>query len=93
MQKPELLSRDAEQSPARLIGEMSRLYFLSRAIQVAAEPDAHVNPRSHFRQTGLVPGMTVITGLRPQSRVANGCLIQVWPEKGTLQSQRSHNAA
>jgi len=37
MQKPELLSRDAEQSPARLIGEMSRLYFLSRAIQVAAE--------------------------------------------------------
>ena len=37
MQKSELLSRDAEQSPARLIGEMSRLYFLSRAIQVAAE--------------------------------------------------------
>jgi hypothetical protein len=37
MKKPELLSRDAEQSPARLIGEMARLYFLSRAIQVAAE--------------------------------------------------------
>lgn len=37
MQKPDLLSRDAEQSAARLIDEMSRLYYLSRAIHVAAE--------------------------------------------------------
>jgi C-methyltransferase len=37
VQKPELLSRDGAQSPARLIDEMSRLYYLSRAIHVAAE--------------------------------------------------------
>ncbi|MEJ2122736.1 MAG: methyltransferase [Alphaproteobacteria bacterium] len=37
MQKPELLSNDAGQSPARMIDEMSRLYYLSRAIHVAAE--------------------------------------------------------
>jgi hypothetical protein len=37
MQKPELLSRGAEQSAARLIDEMSRLYYLSRAIHVVAE--------------------------------------------------------
>jgi hypothetical protein len=36
MQKPELLSRGAAESPARLIEEMSRLYYLSRAIHVAA---------------------------------------------------------
>ena len=37
MEKPELLSQDAGRSAARLIDEMSRLYYLSRAIQVAAE--------------------------------------------------------
>jgi len=37
MQKPELLSSDAGQSAARMIDEMSRLYYLSRAIHVAAE--------------------------------------------------------
>jgi C-methyltransferase len=37
MQKPELLSNDSEQSAARMIDEMSRLYYLSRAIHVAAE--------------------------------------------------------
>ena len=37
MEKPELLSSDAGQSAARLIREMSRLYYLSRAIHVAAE--------------------------------------------------------
>jgi C-methyltransferase len=37
MEGPELLSEDAGQSAARLIDEMSRLYYLSRAIQVAAE--------------------------------------------------------
>ena len=37
MDKPELLSNDAGQSAARLIDEMSRLYYLSRAIHVAAE--------------------------------------------------------
>jgi hypothetical protein len=37
MHKPELLSRDAGPSAARLIDEMSRLYYLSRAIHVAAE--------------------------------------------------------
>jgi hypothetical protein len=36
MQKPELLSRGAAESPARLIEEMSRLYYLSRPIHVAA---------------------------------------------------------
>lgn len=37
MQMPQLLSPGAERAPARLINEMSRLYFLSRAIHVAAE--------------------------------------------------------
>src|SRR5262245_33354739 len=37
MEKPEILSRDAGQSAARAIDEMSRLYYLSRAIHVAAE--------------------------------------------------------
>ena len=37
MEKPELLSSDAGQSAARLVREMSRLYYLSRAIHVAAE--------------------------------------------------------
>jgi hypothetical protein len=37
LKKPELLSKDANQSPARLIDEMSRLYYLSRAIHVAAQ--------------------------------------------------------
>jgi C-methyltransferase len=37
MQRPELLSRNAGQSASRLIDEMSRLYYLSRAIHVVAE--------------------------------------------------------
>jgi hypothetical protein len=37
MDRPELLSTQAGQSAARLIDEMSRLYYLSRAIHVAAE--------------------------------------------------------
>ena len=37
MEKPELFSKQAGQSAARLIDEMSRLYYLSRAIHVAAE--------------------------------------------------------
>ena len=37
MKVPELVSKDAGQSAARLIDEMSRLCFLSRAIYVAAE--------------------------------------------------------
>jgi hypothetical protein len=37
MEKPEILSKDAGQSAARAIDEMSRLYYLSRAIHVAAE--------------------------------------------------------
>jgi C-methyltransferase len=37
MERPELLSDGAGQSAARAIDEMSRLYYLSRAIQVAAE--------------------------------------------------------
>jgi hypothetical protein len=37
MDIPALLSKDAGQSPARLIDEMSRLYYLSRAIHVVAE--------------------------------------------------------
>lgn len=37
MRKPELLSHNAGHSAARLIDEMSRLYYLSRAIHVAAE--------------------------------------------------------
>lgn len=37
MRKPALLSNDAAQSAARQIDEMSRLYYLSRAIHVAAE--------------------------------------------------------
>jgi hypothetical protein len=37
MAKPELLSKDAGQSAAQLIDEMSRLYYLSRALHVAAE--------------------------------------------------------
>jgi C-methyltransferase len=37
MEKPELLSNAAGQSAGRLIDEMSRLYYLSRAIHVAAE--------------------------------------------------------
>jgi hypothetical protein len=36
MQKPELLSRGAAESPAHLIGGMWRLCYLSRAIHVAA---------------------------------------------------------
>ncbi len=37
MQRPELLSDDAGQSAARLIDEISRLFYLSRAVHVAAE--------------------------------------------------------
>jgi C-methyltransferase len=37
MERPELFSRNAGQSAARLIDEMSRLYYLSRAIHVVAE--------------------------------------------------------
>jgi hypothetical protein len=37
MDSPELLSTQAGQSAARLVDEMSRLYYLSRAIHVAAE--------------------------------------------------------
>jgi len=37
MQKPDLLSSDAGLSAARMIDEMSRLYYLSRAIHAAAE--------------------------------------------------------
>jgi len=37
MDIPALLSKDAGQSAARLIDEMSRLYYLSRAIHVVAE--------------------------------------------------------
>jgi hypothetical protein len=37
MQNPELFSKQAGQSAARLVDEMSRLYYLSRAIHVAAE--------------------------------------------------------
>jgi SAM-dependent methyltransferase len=37
MEKPELLSQDAGQSAAQLIDEMSRLYYLARALHVAAE--------------------------------------------------------
>jgi C-methyltransferase len=37
MQRPDLLSSDAGQSASRLIDEMSRLFYLSRAIHVAAE--------------------------------------------------------
>ena len=37
MRKPEMLSKDAGQSAARQIDDMSRLYYLSRAIHVAAE--------------------------------------------------------
>src|SRR5262245_37396520 len=37
MEKPEILSKDAGRSAARVIDEMSRLYYLSRAIHVAAE--------------------------------------------------------
>jgi len=39
MQKSELLSQGAARSPARVIDAMSRLYYLSRAIHVAAEVD------------------------------------------------------
>ena len=37
LEKPTLLSADAGKSAARLIDEMSRLYYLSRAIHVVAE--------------------------------------------------------
>src|SRR5262245_56339060 len=37
MEKPEILSKEAGQSAARAIDEMSRLYYLSRAIHVVAE--------------------------------------------------------
>jgi len=37
MERPEILSKEAGQSAARVIDEMSRLYYLSRAIHVAAE--------------------------------------------------------
>ena len=37
MEIPALLSKDAGQSAARLVDEMSRLYYLSRAIHVLAE--------------------------------------------------------
>src|SRR5215813_4526872 len=37
MEKPEILSKEAGRSAARAIDEMSRLYYLSRAIHVAAE--------------------------------------------------------
>src|SRR5262245_36493352 len=37
MEKPEILSKEAGRSAARVIDEMSRLYYLSRAIHVAAE--------------------------------------------------------
>jgi len=37
MERPELLSPNAGQSASRLIDEMSRLYYLSRAIHVATE--------------------------------------------------------
>src|SRR5262245_28319096 len=37
MEKPEILSEEAGKSAARVIDEMSRLYYLSRAIHVAAE--------------------------------------------------------
>lgn len=37
MEIPQLVSKDAGRSAARLIDEMSRLYYLSRAIHVAAE--------------------------------------------------------
>jgi C-methyltransferase len=37
MEKPELFSKQASPSAAHLIDEMSRLYYLSRAIHVAAE--------------------------------------------------------
>ena len=37
MEIPALLSKDAGQSAARLIDEMSKLYYLSRAIHVVAE--------------------------------------------------------
>jgi hypothetical protein len=36
MQKSELLSLGAAESPARLIDEMSRLYYSSPAVHVAA---------------------------------------------------------
>jgi|SRR5215470_14314520 len=37
MEKPDILSKEAGQSAARVVDEMSRLYYLSRAIHVAAE--------------------------------------------------------
>jgi hypothetical protein len=37
MEKPEILSKEAGRSAARVIDEMSRLYYVSRAIHVAAE--------------------------------------------------------
>jgi C-methyltransferase len=37
MERPEILSKEAGRSAARVIDEMSRLYYLSRAIHVAAE--------------------------------------------------------
>src|SRR5215510_4694192 len=37
MERPEILSKEAGRSAARVVDEMSRLYYLSRAIHVAAE--------------------------------------------------------
>ena len=37
MDTPELFSKQAGQSPARIVDEMARFYYLSRAIHVAAE--------------------------------------------------------
>ncbi len=59
MEIPALLSRDAGQSAARLIDEMSRLYYVSRAIHVVAElgladhlGDEPLSPRDLAEITG-----------------------------------------
>ena len=59
MEIPALLSKDAGQSAARLINEMSRLYYLSRAIHIVAElgladqlDDETLSPMDTAEKTG-----------------------------------------
>ena len=59
MEIPALVSKDAGQSAARLLDEMSRLFYLSRAIHVAAElgvadhlDDEPLAPRELAAKTG-----------------------------------------
>lgn len=75
MAKPDLLSKDAESSPARLIDEMSRLYYLSRA------PEAR---GVLFDQPQVVAQSTRLeqSGLGGRAEMVGGCFFDAVPAGG-----------